>query len=710
LVEFCHPWLATRKIDWDAAAVRAIPLVNSAGDENAFRRAVETMLAELNDPVTRTYADQTATNVDEPGNYPQARPLEGGVLLVRIGDYGHPRNMGSPSTTDDPRLAEVRRRIQAADAVVWDLRAPPGENGKPAPACFVDEIMGKGAFSSKPLEEPQTECRVWHGFPPEIGASSGGYWVRLDSSRGRVLPGAAPDSPLKDKFHVFLVNRRSGFPSVAPALRALGRAAVVADGGWSDENLVTITNLSLGEGVSAHVRRSTALPPPGGFMGPDVTLAESASDADPAFAAALRIARERPPPVRPDGARAQETPLPTRVYTNSVYPSAEYRLLAAFRLWNIIHYFFPYHKINGDDWDKALAPLIRNVLAAGNQTDYALVLAQTTARIHDSHVSISGRAIGDYYGRACPPLAVRMVEGLPVITQVLDVPETRSLALRPGDIVVSVDGQDALQRMRRFAPYVAASTPQSLDSKLSWLFLQGDPGSTLKLVVRDARNQAREVSLLRDDFWEQFRHPRTGDVYKILPGNIGYVDLDRLTPNQVDAMFEALKRTKGIVFDMRGYPNGTAWSIAPRLARHKIITCARFECPELREGKQTWAAFPQTTTRSESPTYKNPTVMLIDERTISQAEHTGLFLEAANGTQFIGTPTAGANGDVTAFTLPGGFRVSFTGQAPSHADQRLLQRVGLRPDLLVRPTVAGIRAGRDEVLEAATNYLAQRGN
>lgn len=31
--------------------------------------------------------------------------------------------------------------------------------------------------------------------------------------------------------------------------------------------------------------------------------------------------------------------------------------------------------------------------------------------------------------------------------------------------------------------------------------------------------------------------------------------------------------------------------------------------------------------------------MLIDERTQSQAEYTGLFLEAANGTQFVGTPT-----------------------------------------------------------------------
>ena len=46
-------------------------------------------------------------------------------------------------------------------------------------------------------------------------------------------------------------------------------------------------------------------------------------------------------------------------------------------------------------------------------------------------------------------------------------------------------------------------------------------------------------------------------------------------------------------------------------------------------------------------------MMLIDERAISQAEYTGLFFEAANGTTFVGSPTMGANGDVTTLTFPG---------------------------------------------------------
>ena len=97
--------------------------------------------------------------------------------------------------------------------------------------------------------------------------------------------------------------------------------------------------------------------------------------------------------------------------------------------------------------------------------------------------------------------------------------------------------------------------------------------------------------------------------------------------------------------------------------------------------------------------------MLMDERTQSQAEHTGLFFKAANGTTFVGSPTSGANGSVTDLVLPGRITITFTGGAVRHPDGRQLQRIGLQPDVPVTPTVAGIRAGRDEVLEKALEYL-----
>ena len=81
--------------------------------------------------------------------------------------------------------------------------------------------------------------------------------------------------------------------------------------------------------------------------------------------------------------------------------------------------------------------------------------------------------------------------------------------------------------------------------------------------------------------------------------------------------------------------------------------------------------------------------MLIDETAISQAEHTCLFLEAACHPQFVGTATAGANGEVTGAVLPGGISFGFTGMSVRHGDGRQLQRVGIQPTYRVVPTIAG---------------------
>lgn len=78
---------------------------------------------------------------------------------------------------------------------------------------------------------------------------------------------------------------------------------------------------------------------------------------------------------------------------------------------------------------------------------------------------------------------------------------------------------------------------------------------------------------------------------------------------------------------------------------------------------------------------------------------------AVAGTRFIGSQTAGANGDVTALVMPGNLRMSFTGHEVRHADGRQLQRVGLHPDIEAHATIKGLQSGRDEVLERALQLV-----
>ena len=105
------------------------------------------------------------------------------------------------------------------------------------------------------------------------------------------------------------------------------------------------------------------------------------------------------------------------------------------------------------------------------------------------------------------------------------------------------------------------------------------------------------------------------------------------------------------------------------------------------------------------PHYAGKVVILVDEVSQSQAEYTAMALRANPRAVVVGSTTAGADGNVSPIPLPGGLRSMISGIGVFYPDKRPTQRVGIIADVEARPTIAGIRAGRDEVLEQALRLL-----
>jgi hypothetical protein len=57
--------------------------------------------------------------------------------------------------------------------------------------------------------------------------------------------------------------------------------------------------------------------------------------------------------------------------------------------------------------------------------------------------------------------------------------------------------------------------------------------------------------------------------------------------------------------------------------------------------------------------------------------------------------------------VPGGIKLFFSGQMPRWPGGKLVYPDGVQPDVEVRPTITGIRAGKDEVLDAAVGYVSR---
>jgi C-terminal processing protease CtpA/Prc len=600
--------------------------------------------------------------------------------------------------------------------VILDLRAPEGW----ASGGMVDYLLNTsrlpGSILPLSIALPTERTRIYEGYPPDnpgLGATF--YRSGWQVPSGTVIPGSHSNAvrPV-----IFLVNPWSELPTLAFATRAAGAGRVIGEGERSRALGATTRLLPLVERLVVELRVSELISAEGTEVPTIDTLVPAATERDdPALALALRWSvapHLAPAPSRP--ALPVSASPGTSVPEPLAFPGPGERLVGLFRLWGAIEYFHAYPDLYGGSWGTQLERFIPRMEQAGDSVKYALAIAELMTHTHDSHGFVQAPGLNAYYGGARLPLIARMIEGRPIVTHI--VADSLAPGVRPGDEIVRIDGEPMGERLNRVSRYVAASNKGALQRDALAAALRGHgPAATLVLRGADARLRTVRVVRLETPAERPREKPatgRSGPILRLLPGNIGYADLDRLSSDMVDSMFTMFRGTKGIVFDMRGYPNGTAWQIAPRLTDRPRVAAALFteriaRSPRGILGNETDEAlersFVQYLPAGGDEPYRGWTVMLIDERTQSQAEHTGLFFEAANGTKFVGSRTAGTDGDVTNVALPGDILVWFTGLAVRHADGRPLQRVGLAPDIPARPTIRGIRAGRDEVLERALSYL-----
>lgn len=106
--------------------------------------------------------------------------------------------------------------------------------------------------------------------------------------------------------------------------------------------------------------------------------------------------------------------------------------------------------------------------------------------------------------------------------------------------------------------------------------------------------------------------------------------------------------------------------------------------------------------------YKGEKVILVNEFTQSHAEFTTMRYKQAPNAIVMGSTTAGADGNYSIITLPGGLKAIFTGLGIYYPDKSETQQIGIVPDIEVKSTIQGIREGRDEVLEAAIDYINKK--
>lgn len=288
------------------------------------------------------------------------------------------------------------------------------------------------------------------------------------------------------------------------------------------------------------------------------------------------------------------------------------------------------------------------------------------------------------FSNTIPPVAILDVDRQAIVAGVA--PGVEGGGLKPGDLVLEVDGEPAAQVLKHRIAITASSTLHARRARATANLLAGPTDTPARVRVLGMDGRERYCFPLRflldDQGKDRFQFgflPR--DVRAVgVTASAGYISLPDFREGRTAEMRGAVQALRGLpmlVLDLRGNPGGrirTLRRIAGLFVKNGALLL------QLDEGEKREPVFAE----GSSVHYRGQLRILVDERTGSAAELLAAALQDLGRARIYGRPTAGSSRTRRSMVLPGGVLFHYAGAAEfRRRDGSAVEGIGVTPDMLV---------------------------
>ena len=202
------------------------------------------------------------------------------------------------------------------------------------------------------------------------------------------------------------------------------------------------------------------------------------------------------------------------------FTDAGARMLALFRYWNMIEYFFPYRHLMDMNWDDVLIDFIPKMAAADDELRYKLTLLELIGKVQDTHANIwqSHEVLSEFWGLNHIPVRLQHIEDQFVVTEVREEVNTY---FKVGDVILSIDDESMDDIAEALKPHSPASNAPTQYRNICRRIMRTSEATLDISYERDGKTQEIRVPTFN---YESTRMPRRTEVsHKLVGGNIGYI-------------------------------------------------------------------------------------------------------------------------------------------------------------------------------------------
>lgn len=389
----------------------------------------------------------------------------------------------------------------------------------------------------------------------------------------------------------------------------------------------------------------------------------------------------------------------------SYFSDEKIRLLGLFRFWNVINYFYVYKNFMDESWDKVLYESISDFRNALTEEMYRQAIYRLVNKLNDTHASYPYTVDGVVTGSYRPNFRIQMIDSLFVINK-MRVSEFEGENFKIGDIIVKIDNHDVYYLSDSLSQYVCGGNYWSNQQFICNSMLSRKDSTTLFTLLREndtviVRSKNYNVREIYDLEIEKQVNQEKEKLYKWINDTIAYLDLKSITAENFSRNYNPIMKASTIILDLRCCPSmdvvlNLTNAFVPPNSYFAYITYPDTRFPGMVRYKKSTSNMIGSKSH-----FKGNIIVLVNEWTRSMSEYIVMALQANPKTITVGNSSSGADGNVSFFEFPGGVKVFYSGIGIYYLDFLPTQRVGVKIDCLVEPTVESIKQKRDNAYEKA---------
>ena len=413
------------------------------------------------------------------------------------------------------------------------------------------------------------------------------------------------------------------------------------------------------------------------------------------------------------------------------WQKVSYRIADVIIRRNIIRHFYPYFSEDGlaENWDLTCMKTIEEVAQTSYVKDYYTNICKLHASVNDSHTYIYasfmvGKSLASYMRFYYPDISLSATNDTCYVNFV---GKDYEAEIKKGDVVRAINHipiETAIKQKLLEIPYSTEASGFDKIFSRGKLLESIKKDSVFEITVKSVDNIEKNIQIKTNLEYAPFYGE--SNFIQLLDNNLVYVNLcsDSCTYADFCKKISVIQDSKGVIFDLRGYPSFDVGSIISHFISEKIEMGNLLE-PVIRypnlinikyEPAEKWTVFPATSPQSKEESRKNeyieplpikiekPVVFLIDGKTMSFGESFADMMKFHKVGTLVGTHTAGCNGDMTEnYVDCFGFTMTYNKFLNRDGSQH--HGIGILPDINCEMQISDIQNNIDTQLEKSKQLL-----